>query len=85
MPPQEFELKKLKLQVDMLREIGQAAWQYPDVYTGFLTQFGDKLRLGPLSVSETLAKLTLEEQKGADAKDTNLFNPLASVQGSFSK
>lgn len=52
MPPQEFELRKMQLQVDMLREVGQAAWKYPDVFTGLLQQFGDKLRLGPLTVDE---------------------------------
>jgi len=61
MPTQEFELKKMALQVEMLREIGQAAWQYPDVYSGVLKQFGDKLRLGPLSVSETLARLATKD------------------------
>mmetsp|Transcript_33123 Transcript_33123/g.55725 ORF Transcript_33123/g.55725 Transcript_33123/m.55725 type:complete len:869 (-) Transcript_33123:262-2868(-) len=75
MPTQEFELKKMQLQVEMLREIGQAAWQYPDVYSGFLKQFGDKLRLGPLSVSESLSKLAAEERAG-DAKETQkLFSP----------
>lgn len=57
MPPQEFELRKLQMQVEMLKQIGQAAWKYPDVYTGFLEQFGDKLRVGPMSASETLAKM----------------------------
>lgn len=78
MPPQEFELRKMQLQVEMLKEVGQAAWQYPDVYTGFLTQFGDKLRLGPLSVTEALSKLSMNEESVADRKDTNLFNPLSS-------
>ena len=68
----------MKLQVEMLREIGQAAWQYPDVYTGFLTQFGDKLRLGPLSVTESLARLSAEESKDGGA-DGNLFNPVAGI------
>jgi regulator of protease activity HflC (stomatin/prohibitin superfamily) len=76
MPEQEFELRKLQLQVDMLREIGHAAWQYPDVYTGFLTQFGDKLRIGPLSVTETLSRLSAKES-GVDAGG-NMFNPLGS-------
>jgi len=57
MPPQEFELRKLQMQVEMLKQIGHAAWKYPDVYTGFLEQFGDKLRLGPMSASESLAKM----------------------------
>ena len=83
MAPQEFQLKQMELQVQMLKEVGAAAWQYPDVYTGFLSQFGDKLRLGPLSVSETLAKLSVSEAKGQDEKDFNLFNPLSNVQKSF--
>jgi regulator of protease activity HflC (stomatin/prohibitin superfamily) len=83
MAPQEFQLKQMELQVQMLKEIGAAAWQYPDIYTGFLSQFGDKLRLGPLSVSETLAKLSVSEAKGQDEKDVNLFNPLSNVQKSF--
>lgn len=69
MPPQEFELKKLQLQVDMLKEIGHAAWKYPDVYTGFLEQFGDKLRLGPMSVSETLARMGPEGAGAAGQMD----------------
>ena len=67
--------------MDMLREIGQAAWKYPDIYTGFLTQFGDKLRLGPLSVTETLARLSAEETGDKDAKDIHLFNPLSGIKG----
>ena len=63
MPPQEFELKKMQLQVEMLREIGHAAWQYPDVYSGFLREFGDHLRIGPLSVSESLGKIALDDTK----------------------
>jgi hypothetical protein len=43
----------MALQVDMLREIGQAAWQYPDVYSGVLKQFGDKLRLGDTHITHT--------------------------------
>jgi regulator of protease activity HflC (stomatin/prohibitin superfamily) len=69
MPPQEFELKKLQLQVDMLKEVGHAAWKYPDVYTGFLEQFGDKLRLGPMSVSETLARMGPEGAGAASQMD----------------
>eukprot|EP00598_Pedospumella_elongata_P003132 CAMPEP_0184967248 /NCGR_PEP_ID=MMETSP1098-20130426/685_1 /TAXON_ID=89044 /ORGANISM="Spumella elongata, Strain CCAP 955/1" /LENGTH=857 /DNA_ID=CAMNT_0027488673 /DNA_START=80 /DNA_END=2653 /DNA_ORIENTATION=+ len=64
MPAQEFELKKMQLQVEMLREIGHAAWQYPDVYSGFLREFGDKLRIGPMSVSESLGKMALNDNKG---------------------
>ena len=60
MPAQEFELKKMQLQVEMLREIGRAAWQYPDVYTGFLKEFGDKLRIGPMSVSESLGNIAMK-------------------------
>jgi len=70
MPPQEFELRKLQMQVEMLREIGGAAWKYPDVYTGFLEQFGDKLRLGPMSASETLSKMVQGGDVGAAAKST---------------
>lgn len=65
MPTQEFELKKLEQHVAMLKEIGQAAWKYPDVYTGFLTQFADKLRIGPMTAGETLTRLGVS----VDAKD----------------
>jgi len=70
MPPQEFELRKLQMQVEMLKQIGSAAWKYPDVYTGFLEQFGDKLRLGPMSASETLAKMASSQaaEPGAASK-----------------
>ncbi len=59
MPQQEFELKKMELQVQMMsniaKEVGQAAWKYPDVYTGFIEEFADKLRLGPMAANEILA------------------------------
>jgi regulator of protease activity HflC (stomatin/prohibitin superfamily) len=59
MPQQEFELKKLELHVQMMsniaKEVGQAAWKYPDVYTGFIEEFADKLRLGPMAANEILA------------------------------
>ncbi len=78
MPAQEFELKKMQLQVEMLREIGHAAWQYPDVYSGFLREFGDKLRIGPMSVSESLGKIALNDTKG-DA--TGLFKGVLNNKG----
>lgn len=67
MPPQEFELRKMQLQVDMLREIGHAAWQYPDVYSAFLKEFGDKLRIGPMSVEESLGRMALGDAGSAPA------------------
>ena len=35
--------------------MGQAAWKYLDVYTGFIEEFADKLRLGPMAANEILA------------------------------
>lgn len=56
MGEKELEIKRLELQVASLREIGQAAWKYPDVYTAFLQQFGSNLRYGPMTAAETIAR-----------------------------
>lgn len=57
MAPCELELKRLELQVQMLEQVGQAAWKYPDVYSGFLDQFGSSLRFGPMTATETLSNM----------------------------
>ena len=55
-PQQELDLKMMQLQVEMMREVGQAAWQYPEIYTGFLKSFSDKLRFGPMTAGEALRR-----------------------------
>ena len=51
MAPQTLELKRLQIQkemqVEMMVGIGQAAWKYPDVYTGFLEQIKDVIQVAP--------------------------------------
>jgi len=76
MPAQELELKKLELQVQMLEKIGGAAWKYPDIYTGFLKEFGDKMRMGPMTAEESLAKLS---SGGGDGGVYAGSNPLAAL------
>ena len=86
MPEQEFELKKMELQVQMMsniaKEVGQAAWKYPDVYTGFIEEFADKLRLGPMAANEILAahlnkKADIDGDSGVKPPDGSGLFPLA--------
>lgn len=76
----ELELKRLELQVEMLKEIGQAAWKYPDVYSGFLEEFGSSLRFGPMTVEESLAKGLSREQK--TGQNINILGSIGSKIGS---
>ena len=61
MAPQDFELSKLRIQkemqVEMMAGIGQAAWKYPDVYTGFLEQIGDVMKAAPSKGQQSMAGL----------------------------
>eukprot|EP00040_Diaphanoeca_grandis_P020572 m.109431 g.109431 ORF g.109431 m.109431 type:complete len:909 (-) comp27957_c0_seq1:190-2916(-) len=77
MAPCELELKRLELQVNMLKEIGQAAWKYPDVYSGFLDQFGSSLRFGPMTAQETLSKALLTNTN----MNTSNINPTFTSNG----
>eukprot|EP00056_Hartaetosiga_gracilis_P006444 m.96660 g.96660 ORF g.96660 m.96660 type:complete len:850 (+) comp12472_c0_seq1:59-2608(+) len=55
-PEQELQIQLARLQVEMLEKIGNSAWQYPDIYTGFLKSFSDKLRIGSMTAGEVLVK-----------------------------
>jgi len=61
MAPQEFELEKLRIQkemqVEMMAGIGQAAWKYPDVYTGFLEQIQEVVKVAPHNAHYAMAGL----------------------------
>ena len=74
MAPQEFELQKLQIQkemqVEMMAGIGKAAWKYPDVYTGFLEQIQDVVKIAPQKTNHAMASLFPHLIAGASTSAT---------------